>query len=376
MKQDYYEILGVTKTASQDDIKSAYRKLALKYHPDRNPGNAQAEEKFKAAAEAYQVLSDPEKRSRYDQFGTADMNNMGGHGQDMNMDDIFENFGDIFETLFGGAGGGRKKSSKASGPTPRRGHDLNKEITLSLKESYLGTKKDISYYRFVTCETCSGKGAKPGTSTSMCATCHGTGQQQYRQGFFAFSQPCATCAGQGFIIPSPCPTCKGQSRVQKLDKFSITMPKGIYNNAELRVQGKGDEGVFGGGAGDLFVRIIVTEDKKFKRIDDDLTCSLMLTYPELVFGCQIDMETIDGTKESIKVPKGSPVHHKIIIPGKGFAHLRGKGTGNLIVTLNCHVPTKLSKEAKDALSDYSKIIGTDISDTDTSIVGFFKKFLG
>jgi len=376
MKQDYYEILGVSKTASQDEIKNAYRKLALKYHPDRNPGNAEAEEKFKAAAEAYQALSDPEKRKRYDQYGTADLNNMGGSGQDMNMEDIFENFGDIFETLFGGAGGGRKKSSKATGPTPRRGHDLNKEITITLKESYLGTKKDISYYRFVICATCAGKGAKPGTSAQICSTCNGAGQQQYRQGFFAFSQPCSTCAGQGFIIPSPCTECKGQTRIQKLDKFSITIPKGIYNNAELRVQGKGDEGVFGGGAGDLFVRIIVAQDKKFKRIDDDLTCSLMLTYPELVFGCQIDMENIDGVKEAIKVPKSSPVNHKIILPGKGFAHLRGKGAGNLIVTLNCHIPSKLSKEAKDALSTYSEIIGTDINDTDNSIVGFFKKFLG
>ena len=190
MKQDYYEILGVAKTASQEEIKNAYRKLALKYHPDRNPDNKEAEEKFKAAAEAYQVLSDSEKRKRYDQFGTADMGNMGGFSQEMNMEDIFENFGDIFETLFGGAGGGKRRSSKASGPTPKRGHDLNKEITISLKESYVGIKKDISYYRFVICETCSGKGAKPGTSTQQCATCHGSGQQQYRQGFFAFSQPC------------------------------------------------------------------------------------------------------------------------------------------------------------------------------------------
>ena len=375
MKQDFYETLGVSKTATQEEIKNAYRKLALKYHPDRNPGNKEAEEKFKAAAEAYQILSDPEKRKRYDQFGTADTGNMGGFGQEMNMEDIFENFGDIFETLFGGAGG-RRKSSKATGPTARRGHDLNKEITITLKESYLGTKKDISYYRFVICETCAGKGAKPGTTTQVCPTCHGSGQQQYRQGFFAFSQPCPTCAGQGFIIPTPCTVCKGQTRVQKLDKFSITIPKGIFNNAELRVQGKGDDGVFGGQAGDLFVRIIVTPDKKFKRIDDDLTCSLMVTYPELVFGSQIEMELIDGSKEIIKIPKGSPVNHQIIIQGKGFAHLRGKGAGNLIITVQCHIPTKLTKEAKETLSKYSDLIGTNVTDSDSSIVGFFKKFLG
>ena len=170
--------------------------------------------------------------------------------------------------------------------------------------------------------------------------------------------------------------CKGQTRVQKLDKFSITIPKGIFNNAELRVQGKGDDGIFGGSAGDLFVRIIVAPDKKFKRVDDDLMCTLMVTYPQLVFGSQVELELIDGSKETIKIPKGSPVHHQVIIPGKGFAHLRDKGAGNLIITVECHIPTKLSKEAKEALTTYSELIGTDISDSGSSIGGFFKKFLG
>ena len=376
MKKDFYEILGVSKTAPQDEIKNAYRKLALKYHPDRNPGNKEAEEKFKAAAEAYQVLSDPEKRKRYDQFGTADTGGMGGFGQEMNMEDIFENFGDIFETLFGGSAGGRRKGSKATGPTPRRGHDLQKEFTITLKESYLGTKKDLSYYRFVTCETCHGKGTQPGTSIQTCPVCHGSGQQRYQQGFFSFSQPCSHCSGQGYLIPNPCTTCKGQTRVQKLEKFNVTVPKGVFDGAELRIQGKGDDGVFSGGSGDLFVRIHVTEDKKFKRVDDDLVCTLMLTYPELVLGCQIEMEILDGSKETIKVPKGSPADHKLIIPGKGFSHIRGKGSGNLVVILKCHIPTKLSKEAKDTLIHYSEQVGTDINDSPNSIVGFFKKFLG
>lgn len=375
MKKDYYEILGVSKTATQEEIKSAYRKLALKYHPDRNPDNKEAEEKFKAAAEAYQVLSDSEKRKRYDQYGTADTGAGAGFGQEMNMEDIFENFGDIFETLFGG--GGRKKSAKKSGPTPRRGHDLHKEVSISLKESYLGTKKEVSYYRFVICEVCSGKGAKPGTSVETCTTCQGTGQQFYRQGFFSFSQTCATCGGQGFTIPTPCTNCKGQTRIQMLDTFSVTIPQGIFDGADLRITAKGDAGIFGGPAGDLFVRIHVLEDKKFKRIDDNLECTVLVTYPELVFGSQIDIESIDGSKETLKIPKGTPVNHKITIIGKGFARIRGRGKGDLIVTVQCHIPTKLSSEAKEALKKYSEMIGTDVSDANSnSIAGFFKKFLG
>ncbi len=375
MKQDYYEILGVSKTATQDEIKSAYRKLALKYHPDRNPDNKEAEEKFKAAAEAYQVLSDPEKRKRYDQFGTADMGAGAGFGQDMNMEDIFDNFGDIFENLFGG--GGRKKGAKSAGPTARKGHDLHKEITISLKESYLGTKKDLSYYRFVLCQTCNGKGAQPGTSVQQCTTCQGTGQQFYRQGFFSFSQTCSTCGGQGFTIPSPCTNCKGQTRVQFLDTFNVTIPQGIFDGADLRISNKGDAGIFGGPAGDLFLRIHVAEDKKFKRVDDNLECTVMVTYPELVFGCQIEIESIDGTKETIKIPKGSPVNYKVTLPGKGFAQIRSKARGNLVVTIQCHIPTKLSSEAKEVLKKYSELIGTEVTDTQTgTIAGFFKKFLG
>ena len=378
MKQDYYEILGVSKNATPDEIKSAYRKLALKYHPDRNPDNKEAEEKFKTAAEAYSVLSDHEKRKHYDQYGTADMGaGMGGFGQDMNMEDIFENFGDIFETLFGGGGGARKKSNKRAGPAPRRGHDLHKEITISFKESFIGTKKEISYYRFVVCDACSGKGAKPGTSVETCATCQGTGQQFYRQGFFSFSQTCPTCGGQGFTIQNPCTNCKGQTRVQKLDTFEVNIPAGIFDGAELRVAGKGDAGIFGGPAGDLIIRVTILADKKFKRIDNHLACNVMVSYPELVFGCQVEIESIDGSKETIKIPKGTPVNHTITIAGRGFPHLRSKGRGNVIITILCHIPTSLSNEAKDALKKYSELIGTQITDTTNgSIAGFFKKFLG
>lgn len=370
-KRDYYDILDIPKTASQDEIKKAYRQMALKYHPDRNPNNKEAEEKFKEASAAYQVLSDPQKRAQYDKFGDAGVQ---GGAQDINMEDIFSHFGDIFGNIFGGGAQQRRANSQ---PTPRQGHDLARDISVSLKDSFLGTKEEISYYHFISCETCKGKGLEKGTSYQVCTTCRGTGQQGYQQGFFTFSQPCSTCAGQGYIIPSPCKNCKGQSRIQKYDKFTINIPKGVYDGTELRIPGKGDAGVFGGPAGDLFIRIRVTSDKKFKRIDDDLVCNVILTYPQLVLGAQVDIESIDGSQHSLKIPKGCPVGEKIVIQNKGFVNIRTKQTGNLIVITQCHIPKKLSKEAKDALKTYDELLGTEINDEESgSIIGFFKKFLG
>ncbi len=375
-KQDYYGVLGISKTATQDEIKAAYRKLALKYHPDRNPDNKEAEEKFKEAAQAYEVLSDTEKRQRYDQLGHAGFESMGGGAgpHDMNAEDIFEHFGDIFGTMFGQ--GGSKKRTKRSAPEPKRGHDLSKEITITLKDSFIVTKKEMSYYHFFACDTCKGKGLKTGTTINQCATCHGAGQVTYRQGFFAYSQTCGTCGGEGFTIPSPCVACSGHSRIQKYDKFSVTIPKGIVDGSELRILDKGDAGVYGGPSGNLYIRVHVAPDKNFKRIGDDLECSIMLTYPQLVLGCQVEIESIDETKETIKVPKGCPVGEKILIPGKGFDNVRGKVRGNLVVLTQCHIPKKLTPDAKELLTKYSDIIGTNIEEKGGSIMGFFKKFLG
>lgn len=371
-KRDYYEVLGVNKNATQEEIKAAYRKLALKYHPDRNPGDKKAEDKFKEAAEAYEVLSDADKRHQYDQFGHG-APHMGGAGTHMNMDDIFEHFGDIFGDLFG-AGGQRRR--KKSGPTPKQGHDLVKELTLTLEEAFLGTKKDISYYHFITCETCSGKGTKSGSAPVVCQQCEGAGQLQFRQGFFTYAQTCPTCSGEGFTIPSPCPICKGQTRVQHYDTRTVAIPAGIFDGADVRVPGKGDAGIFGGPAGDLHLRISIKPHPTFKRVDDDLTCTITLTYPQLVFGAQIEIENIDKTKETLKVPKGCPVGEKITITGKGFPKLRSKGRGNLIITTTCDIPTKLPAEATQKLKEYAELIGSTISDTTGTIAGFFKKFLG
>jgi molecular chaperone DnaJ len=375
MSKNYYEVLGVSKNATAEEIKKAYRKLAMKYHPDRNPDNKEAEEKFKEAASAYEILSDEKKRRQYDQFGHSQyqqMGGMGGHPGGMNTDDIFESFGDIFGDLFGG----RQSARKKSGPEPMRGHDLAKEINITLKEAYLGTKKELSYTRLIACKTCNGSGAKKGSKPSACTKCQGTGQVQFRQGFFMYSQACGNCSGQGFIISSPCGSCNGKSRIQEYTKFTVNIPAGIYDGAELRIAGKGDAGVYGGSSGDLFLKIHVIPDKKFRRVGDDLQCLIMLTYPQLVLGAQIEIENIDNTKINIKIPKGCPVGERIVTPGKGFATMRGSVRGNLVVVTQCHIPKKLPAEAKKLLTQYSDIIGTDPNDNEGTIASFFKKFLG
>ncbi len=383
-KQDFYEILGISKQASEADIKAAYRKLAMKYHPDRNPNDKAAEDKFKAAAQAYEVLSNPEKRKKYDQYGPDGYQQAsqggGAGGPQMDMEDIFANFGDIFGAMFGNnassAGAGRR--AKATGPQAQRGHDRHIEINISLKDSYTGIKQDISYGHLAACETCHGKGAKPGTTTNTCTKCKGMGQVQFQQGFFMYAQTCSTCNGQGYTIPSPCSSCNGRSRSQKQQKLTITIPQGITPEAELRVPNKGDAGLYGGPTGDLYIRVSIQPDPNFKRVGDRLECRVLLTYPQLVFGCQIEITNIDQEKLSVKIPKGCQPGEQILIPGKGFKNLGSKVNGNLVVITQCHVPKKLSEDAKEALKVYSAEIGTDTTKSGDSgfISGLFKKFLG
>jgi len=374
-QRDYYDILGVPRSASLDEIKAAYRKLALKYHPDRNPNDSEAENKFKEAAAAYEVLSDTNKRQSYDQFGHAgpSMGGNGAGGMHMNMEDIF----DIFGEMFGGgptAGGRRKKSAGA--PAKQRGNSLAKEITISLKESFTGTTQEISIYRYVPCEACAGKGTTKPDGFKPCSGCDGTGQITYQKGFFAYSQPCPRCQGEGFTMSDPCKKCKGQSRVQKYDSFSFTIPAGIYNGAELRIAKKGDAGLYGGATGDLILKVIVAPDKQFRRQDDDLITTLTLTYPQLVFGCQVEVTLLDGSKETIKVPRGSRVGGQIVISSKGFPRLKSGGAGNLVIITHCAIPKQLSSEAQTLLKQYAEATGDKTEPDNGGIVGFFKKFLG
>jgi molecular chaperone DnaJ len=369
-KQDYYEILGISRTASAEEIKGAYRKMAMKYHPDRNPNNKEAEEKFKVAAQAYEVLSDSEKRKSYDQYGQTDFSDH-NHGSGMRMEDIFENFGDIFGSIFGA----HQQTSHSQGPQPKTGHHLSKEITITLLDAFVGLKYELSYYRFFSCQPCAGKGSKPGTKISSCATCHGMGKTQYQQGFFVYAQTCSSCAGQGFTIANPCSSCNGQSRVQQFDKFQVTIPEGIFDGAELRISSKGDAGVYGGNTGDLFVMVRIKDDVRFKRENDDLVCTVMLTYPQLVLGCQLEVESIDKSLHTMKIPKGCPIGERIVIPGKGFKKLKNATRGNFVVITQCRIPTKTTAQEKKILTEYAA--ATEEQGQSNSGLGwFFKKFLG
>ncbi len=374
-QKDYYAVLGVSKTATKDEIKKAYRTLAMKYHPDRNPNNKAAEEKFKECSVAYETLSDDEKRTKYDQFGHEQYHNMGQGGSgNANMDDIFSQFGDIFGDIFNT---GQRTQRKKAGPQPVPGHDLSKEATISLKEAFTGCKVEVKLYHFFPCTECEGKGTAKQTTITTCIRCKGTGQKTIQQGFFAFSQPCTTCSGNGFTIPHPCTLCKGQTRIQKHDSFSVSIPAGIFDGADLRVPGKGDAGIFGGASGALYVRVHVMQDKHFKRIDNDVVCTISLTYSQLVFGCQMEIENIDGSKEAIKIPKGCPSGEKIIVAGKGFVSLKGRETrGNFVIVTQCYIPKKISDDAKKHLIDYAQASDKDIQASDGSLLGFFKKFLG
>lgn len=375
-KTNYYKTLGVEKSATTDEIKSAYRKLAFKYHPDKNPGDKKAEDKFKEISEAYEVLSDEQKRSQYDQFGTVSPDGQGFSGHHGNAEDIFQGFADIFGAMFGEQH--QRQRGKVS--YAQQGHSLSKDIEISFKESFIGSKRDISYYHFVVCTSCKGFGSKKGTPPQACSGCGGSGQVRFNQGIMMFMQTCPSCRGEGFDIPDPCTSCNGQSRVQHYEKFSVNIPAGIADGMELRVSQKGDAGIFGGGYGDLILKVHIMQDPMFKRQDNNLLCSVLLTYPQLVFGCQIEVESIDGTKHTVKIPQGCQIGKQIVISGKGFPALKHRsGNGDFIITTKCHIPTKLSTEEKEALSTYSRLIGTDITPhkgDEPSIVSFFKKFLG
>ena len=343
-KKDYYETLDVARNATDDEIKKAYRKLAMKYHPDRNQDNPSAEEKFKEVKEAYEMLSDPDKRAAYDQYGHAGVDpNMGagGFGGGFGGGSPFGDFGDIFGDIFGGMGGRQR------GPQVYRGSDLRYTMEISLEDAANGKVTQIRVPSWEECDACHGSGAEPGTSAETCPTCKGQGQVRMSQGFFSVQQTCPTCHGTGKHIPSPCKKCQGQGKVKTQKTLEVNIPAGIEDGMRIRNAGKGEPGVNGGPAGDLFVEIHIKRHPVFERDGTDLHCTIPLAFTQAALGGEIEVPTLHG-KASMSIPEGTQTGQVFRLRGKGMPHVRSASTvGDLYVHVELEVPVKLTSEQKE-----------------------------
>lgn len=359
-KKDYYEILGVGREASADEIKKAYRTLTRKYHPDANPGDKEAEAKYKEINEAHEVLSDPQKRAQYDQFGyVGDVppDGFGGFGgQTFTQEDI----GDLFGDLFGGFGGSRRRSANPN--APRRGADLEAAVRLTLEEAYRGVKRKLEIPRLDTCRHCGGSGAEPGSNVSVCQTCHGSGQvtQVINTPFGQMRQAstCPSCHGKGKTVDKVCTECRGQGRVKRTASVEVKIPAGVDNGTRLRVSSKGEAGVNGGPSGDLFILTEVMPDARFTRRGDDLNTTVEISFPQAALGCSIKVETFDGM-EKLDIPAGTQAGSKLRIKGRGMPRLKGKGNGDMNILVKIKVPRTLTAKERELLKELAKEEGVE-----------------
>ena len=345
-KRCYYEILGVERDASPAQLKASYRKLALKYHPDRNPGDQEAEEMFKEAAEAYEVLTDPKKRGIYDQYGHEGLSGQGFSGFS-GFDDIFSSFGDIFEEFFG-FGGGRRGRNRVV-----RGSDLRYDMRLDFMEAAFGVEKEIDIQKPETCQDCGGTGCQEGTSPSVCSHCQGTGQSTTRQGFFTVRTTCPHCRGQGRTIESPCQNCHGQGIVQARKKVTVRIPAGVDNGSRLRLSGEGEAGPQGGPPGDLYVFLYVEPHDYFQRQGVDVVCQVPISFIQAALGADIKVRTLEGEMD-LKVKKGTQPGDIVTLPNVGIPSLRGNGRGDQIIQLVVKTPTNLSKKQEALLEEFAR----------------------
>ena len=346
-EKDYYKILGVSRDASEEEIKKNYRKIAMQYHPDRNPGNKEAEEKFKITSEAYEVLRDPEKREIYDRYGMEGLKGTGFTGF-RGFEDIFSAFGDIFEDFFG-FGTTYKRRAKV-----RQGADLRYDLKISFNDAAFGKETEIEIPKNVICEICNGTGAKPGTYPTECPNCKGTGQVTRSQGFFTISTTCGQCHGEGKFIPHPCKECRGYGRVRKNKTIQIKTPAGIDTGSKLRIRGEGEEGERGGPPGDLFVFIYVEPHDFFAREGDDIICQIPISFPQATLGAEIEIPTLNG-KRKITIPKGTESGEIFRLKGEGFPKLRGYGRGDQLVQVIVKTPKNLSKRQEQILKEFEEL---------------------
>lgn len=349
MPRDYYEILSVTRNADGSEIKRAYRKLAMKYHPDRNPGDQEAEANFKECTEAYEVLSDDQKRQIYDTYGHDGLKNSGYSGPG-NFEDVFSSFGDIFGDIFG-FGGGRSQTSR-SGPIP--GNDLRYDLGITFMEAVHGVTKEIKITKKDTCWTCEGSGCRPGHSRETCPSCGGRGQVIRSQGFFQVSSTCPQCSGEGQIVTEPCNDCHGQGLVDKTKTVSIKIPPGVDTGAKMRLRDEGEGGRKGGPAGDLYVVLFAEEHEFFKREGDAIFCQLPISMVKAALGAEVEVPTIHG-KRSLTIPEGSQSGDRFTLKNEGVPSLRGRGKGQMIVELQVKTPVNLCKEQKEMLRNFDNL---------------------
>jgi molecular chaperone DnaJ len=372
-KRDYYEVLGIQKGASEDEIKKAYKKLARKYHPDMNPGDKEAEEKFKEVNEANEVLSDPEKKARYDQFGFAGVDpnygaGAGGGAYGGGFD--FGDLGDIFGSFFGGGfGGGQRRNPNA----PQRGESIRASVSVSFTEAAFGCEKSVTLERSEQCPTCKGSACAPGTTPEICPDCHGTGTVQTRRqtpmGVFASNGPCRKCGGTGRLIHQPCPDCRGTGAVRKRKTIKVTIPAGIDHGQTISLRGQGNAGRNGGPAGDLLITVMVQPHELFRRDGVDVFCEAPITFTQAVLGAELEIPTIDG-KVKYSIPEGTQTGTVFRLKGKGIPVLNGRSRGDQYVTVTIETPRNLNKEQKEALRKFSEAVGENHYEKRKS---FFKK---
>jgi molecular chaperone DnaJ len=360
-KRDYYQVLGVSPEAAPDEIKKAYRKLAHLHHPDKNPGDAAAEDRFKAIGEAYAVLGDAEKREAYDRFGTAGPGR-GGEG----FGDFDPGFGSIFDDIFEGFFGGR---SGRTGRSAHRGADLRYNLEIRFEEAATGVEKEIVIPRLETCATCRGSGAKPGSQPTVCKNCRGTGQVRFSQGFLTVSQPCGRCRGEGRIVEHPCQTCRGLGQTKAERTLTVKIPAGVETGTRLKLAGEGEVGVRGGPPGDLYVVVAVKEHSLFTRHGDDVYCEVPVSFSQAALGAQIEIPTISG-RATLKIPPGTQTGAEFRMRGKGFPNVRGYGQGDLLARIFVEVPAHLSAKQRDLLEQFAKL---ENSEGSPLVQGFWDK---
>ena len=358
-KRDYYEVLGVNRSSSEQDLKSAYRRLAHQYHPDKNRSDPAAEEKFKEAAEAYAVLSDPEQRRRYDRFGHAGVSSAasaawgapGFGGFEDILGDLF-GFGDVFGA--GARAGGRRSAA-------HRGADLRYDLEITLEQAATGMTAQLRIPKLEMCETCNGSGAAPGTKPETCRACKGSGQVRFQQGFFSVSRTCSSCRGAGQVITSPCESCRGAGRVEREKSMEVKIPAGVETGSRLRLQSEGESGAYGGPAGDLYVVIHVAEHEQFERQGNNLYASVPITFAQAALGSEVQVKTLDN-EQSLKIPAGTQTGTVFRVRGKGMPVLGGRGRGDLFVAVSVVTPTMLTREQRKLLEQLAKIETPDLED--------------